>query len=485
MMGRSNYRSWPKLCCVVALLTPAPQAAAAKPLMLHPANPHYFLFRDKPAVLVTSGEHYGAVLNREFDYIAYLDELQNRGFNLTRTFCGTYREVPGSFGITDNTLAPKPNRYLAPWARSATPGAADGGNKFDSKAWDNAYFQRLKDFMAQAGRRGIVVELGLFCTVYDDKLWAVNAMNAANNVDGIGTVGRLDIYTLKDKALTAVQEALVRKIVAELKDYDNLYYEVCNEPYFGGVSREWTDHMVATISDAEAGMPTRHLIAQNIANGSTKISPANPRVSVFNFHYSTPPDSVALNADLRRVIADDETGFRGQTDLPYRSEGWEFLMAGGAVYSNLDYSYTCPHPDGTARVTTSPGGGGPELRKQLAILKRFIEELDFIKMRPDNGFIKSGQVSVTFAGNPPEGRVTARGLVDSGRTYAVYLRGGTKAELTLSMPTAPYQAEWLNTKTGKIDKQEIFDHGGGEKVLAGPTYADDIALRVRRRAGKR
>ena len=84
----------------------AAASAADKPLALHPDNPHYFLFRGKPAVLITSGEHYGAVLNRDFDYVPYLKELQARKFNLTRTFSGVYREIPGSFGIVDNTLAP-------------------------------------------------------------------------------------------------------------------------------------------------------------------------------------------------------------------------------------------------------------------------------------------------------------------------------------------------------------------------------------------
>ena len=65
----------------------------------HPENPRYFLFEGKPTFLITSGEHYGAVLNLDFDFVPYLDELHSRGFNLTRTFSGTYREVPGSFKI--------------------------------------------------------------------------------------------------------------------------------------------------------------------------------------------------------------------------------------------------------------------------------------------------------------------------------------------------------------------------------------------------
>src|SRR5437764_655138 len=112
-----------RLTLLSALLAAgAVESKENKPLALHPDNPHYFLYRGKPAVLITSGEHYGAVLNRDFDYVRYLDELQANGLNHTRTFAGAYREIPGSFGITDNTLAPLPNRYACPWARSATPG---------------------------------------------------------------------------------------------------------------------------------------------------------------------------------------------------------------------------------------------------------------------------------------------------------------------------------------------------------------------------
>src|SRR5690349_18516196 len=119
---------------LIALALPA-----AEPLALHPDNPHYFLFRGKAAFLLTSGEHYGAVLNRDFDFRPYLDELAGRGFNLTRTFSGTYREVPGSFKIRANTLAPEPDRFACPWARR--------GEKFDLDHFDDDYFRRLKDFL--------------------------------------------------------------------------------------------------------------------------------------------------------------------------------------------------------------------------------------------------------------------------------------------------------------------------------------------------
>ena len=52
---------------------------------------------------------------------------------------------------------------------------------------------------------------------------------------------------------------------------------------------------------------------------------------VFNFHYAAPPDTVGLNYGLSRAIGDDETGFRGTGDTPYRIEAWSFVHAGGTA----------------------------------------------------------------------------------------------------------------------------------------------------------
>src|SRR5712692_3384280 len=89
----------------VLLLTGIAALAAAendKRLRLHPRNPHYFLFRGKPTVLITSGEHYGAVLNLDFNYVKYLDTLVHDGLNGTRTWSGAYCETSTAFSIAHN-----------------------------------------------------------------------------------------------------------------------------------------------------------------------------------------------------------------------------------------------------------------------------------------------------------------------------------------------------------------------------------------------
>ena len=89
------------------------------------------------------------------------------------------------------------------------------------------------------------------------------------SLNGIGDMPRTEVYTLKHEDLLAVQDAMVRRIVEALKDFDNLYYEICNEPYFGGVAEDWQAHIAKTIADTEAGFEHKHLIAQNIANQQT------------------------------------------------------------------------------------------------------------------------------------------------------------------------------------------------------------------------
>lgn len=456
------------LCGLAAIFFWLAGPAAAEPIKLHPENPHYLLFRGEPTVLITSAEHYGAVLNLDFDYVKYLDELQSHGLNQTRTFAGTYCEDSQSFQIHNNTLAPAAGRFICPWARSDTPGYAGGGNKFDLTRFDEAYFSRLKDFLRQAESRHVVVELVLFCPFYEESMWSLCPVNSHNNVNGIGELPSNMVYTLQDASVTKVQEELVVKLVTELNEFDNLYYEICNEPYFRNVLTSWQTHVAQQIKNTESKLPKQHLIAQNIANGQEQVEQPVPGVSILNFHYATPPDTVALNERHPLAMADDETGFRGSDDLTYRSEGWEFMLAGGAIYSNLDYSFTPDAEDGSA-VPNAPGGGGDSLRGQLSILKKFLAQFDFVNMRPDP--------SIVISPVPDQGAI--RALVLPGKSYAVYIRGKMD-NLELTMPEGKYQAHWIDTLTGQSKLMQSIEHQGGTISLKAPEYSDDVALKVLR-----
>ena len=469
-MPMKRFHFLPAIFFAVLVFITQHLLAQTNPISLDPENPHYFLYHSKPTILITSGEHYGAVLNLDFDYLPYLDELKLKGLNLTRTFTGAYVEPKGAFNIANNSLAPASGRFICPWARSAEPGYANGGNKFDLTCWDKAYFTRLKDFVSEAQKRGIIIELSLFCPFYEELQWNLSPMNTINNINGVGAIARNDVYTLdKNGGLLAVQETLVRKIVNELKNFDNVIYEICNEPYFGGVAMEWQHHIASVINETEKAFHSPHLISQNIANGSAKILNPHPGVSVFNFHYASPPTAVAENYNLNKVIGDNETGFRGTSDSTYRREGWEFILAGGGLYNNLDYSFTADEEKGTfVYPSTQPGGGSPALRSQLSHLKDFIYRFDFVHMQPDSTIITGGLSE----------KAKAYMLTQPGKQYAGYVFGSSQINLELMLPAGTYRIEWMNPLTGKIEKHELLQYTGGKATIISPKYTQDIALSI-------
>ena len=490
MSSMSSGFRWGRILSIglILVVDAAMASAAERALSLHPENPHYFLFRGKPTIIITSGEHYGAVLNLDFDYKKYLRTLAVDGLNSTRTWAGAYCEPPSAFNIASNTLAPLRDRFICPWARSGQTGYANGGNKFDLTKWDEAYSKRLRDFMVQAGKRGVIVELNMFCPFYEESMWKLSPMNAANNVNGVGAVTRTNVYTLdKNGGLLAFQEAMVRKLVRELKDFDNLYYEICNEPYFGGVTLEWQRHIADVIAQTEKEFRVKHLISQNIANGKAKVASPHPEVSIFNFHYAAPPETVAMNYGLNKVIGDNETGFRGTNDAPYRMEAWDFIVAGGGLFNHLDYSFVAGQEDGTFVYPASqPGGGNPVLRRQFRFLRDVMSKFDYLHMQPGHDAIQ---------GELPRG-ATARALIKPGQDYVVYVRTRAKKQeggqcrhvsfanrelsFGLTMPAGEFGVEWLDTKSGSRMGRERLKHDGGSRKFFAPAFEDDIAVVVRR-----
>jgi hypothetical protein len=310
---------------------------------------------------------------------------------------------------------------------------------------------------------------------YDDSMWNLSPMNARNNVNGIGDAGRSNVFTLQDKELTAVQDAMVRRIVKELNDFDNLYYEICNEPYErGGQTQAWQAHVAQVVVEAEEKLPNKHLIAQglpwraaNLPEGPGGRIMPNPHVSILNFHGSGPSTPVPVYYDLNKVIAYDETGGRAASPDRYRTEGWDFIISGGAVYDHLDLSFAVGNEEGTVKKT-APGGGGPELRRQLAVLRDFIEGFDFIRMKPDNSIVEARAA----------GKVTVSVLAEEGRAYAIYINGGSHAELLVELPAGTYRADWINTRNGVVDDTGRFAHAGGKRTVVSPKYTGDIALRI-------
>ena len=58
--------------------------------------------------------------------------------------------------------------------------------------------------------------------------------------------------------------------------------------------------------------------------------------------------------------------------------------------------------------------------------------------------------------------------------------GSYREDLILNLPAGNYLAEWINPESGSIVSGAKFTHKGGSRKISTPTYAIDIALRIKR-----
>jgi len=474
----------PQLSAADVRARPAVHVAGDPLLRLHPANPRYFLWQGRATVLVASGEHYGSVMNQDFDYRKYLITIETAGLNHARIFLGDYVERAGAFGIVDDTIAPAPGRLLVPWARSSTPGYAGGGNKFDLDRWDPAYFERLHGFFAESSRRGIVIEVVLF---FVGPGWADSPLNSMNNVNATTEIDSKQYLSLDSGNVLGRQEAYCRKIVRELNPYGNLFFNLCNEPWFynqehpGFVSqppsavKAWIRRVSEWVTDEESRLPNRHLLGVDICNQGTVITQNDleeyfSTLSIFSVHYDANAEILRLNPNLPKILAFNETGFNGTRDDDYRTQGWRFLLSGGGLYGHLDFSFTVGHEDGTATPRFSNagynGGGSAALRKQLKVLLDFMNSLPLEQMHPDNSVVVGGADSWHSLASPE-------------RAYAVWFPGEGPISPMLALPPGAWRADWVDILSGEITSQTITAKSW-VTTLAGTRRGGGVALRVLR-----
>jgi hypothetical protein len=460
----------------------------SEPIKLYPLNSHYFLFRGKPVTLMTVGEHYSSLVNRNFDYETYFTELQKYGLNQTRIFSGSY--VGPSDKGSPLQLEGK-HVFIAPWNFSKEKGGPYG-NKFDLDKWNTEYFKRLKDVLTSAGKHGVVVEMVLFCSYYEDRDWDASPFNPGNNIQGVGKLDHAHkALTLTNSELTGYQKRLVNKIMKECSDFDNVYFEIANEPYWshrGGVTPEergaWHNVMIAEALKAENRLPVnkRHMIAVNDAHQSVDIK----GVSVINFHYVATGGFVGgINGVKQfyhsgKALMVDETEFVGTRRVPQynaadaRVEAWEFMVGGGGGYGNLALtSYNVKNPAGKSAHADS-------LKQEISNLKKFIEGLNLAETFRD---------TTLLAGGIPD-NIHFSSLTSEKQKYVLYFHTGTLIKQPayttfpghftlaplLKLPSGKYTASWINPYDLHVLKSEEIDSEKEISQLSSPEFAIDIVL---------
>jgi hypothetical protein len=476
---------------------------------VHPDNPRCFEFRGRPLALVTATEHYGAVMNRPFRFERYLADAAERGITLTRLFM-LFREQQ-SVRNPYSTCKPESPDYVTPFQRTGPGRAADGEPKFDLDRPNPEFFDRLHGFLTLASERGIVVEVTLLSNVYAPSVWSLSPLYHDNNVNGLPALEWPCTMSLRYPELFERQAAHVRRIVEETNGYDNVIYEICNEP--GAFTSnpayptpaevdEWQMALAAVIREAEAGLPDRHLIASQQAFIYDPFAqPADQALDdldldVVNIHplpntthrgraydmgefmsktlcLRAVRDFCVATAGERKPINLDEDNvasiYRDAEGWTiHRKRAWVTLM-GGCHYDYIDFSIQPWLETGTPESQA-------HIRAWMGHLSRFIHSLDLSRARVLPGWLTT----------QPQHTVESV-LAVEGEQYRVYLAdereldepgagGPIGGEIAFDLPLGRWAASCYSPTTGAWSPAMPLE--GGAARLGLPEFTDDLALRI-------
>jgi len=489
---------------------PEVQAATA-PIHIHPENSKIFEFRGKPRVLICATEHYGAVMNRPFRFERYLADAAEKSQTLTRLFI-LFRELQSAQNPY-STCKPESPDYIAPFKRVGPDSALDGQLRYDLSQWNPEFFSRLHRFLSLASDYGIVVEVVLLSNTYAPQIWALNPLNTKNNINDVEEINWPEYMTMRHSKMFGWQQAVVKKVVQETNKYDNIFYEICNEPG-GGLSGannpsteevdQWLTALAEVVRRTEAPLANKHLIVGQQAFHWQPWEQLSDKafsdffVEVVNIHplpnttyrgkaydmgqfmskqlklrqlrdycLAVYPEQKPLNLDEDNV-ASQYKDYDGWTI--HRKRAWVTLFS-GAHYDYIDFSIIPYCETGT-----------PESRKCIRTwmkhLSEYIHSVDLVKAKPMPQIIKQ----------QPE-NVLACVFAVPGKDYNIYLADERELEnenagepikgrIVLELAQGRYRTAAYSPATGLYSPWTTIS-GGPNTTISLPVFKHDIVIRIR------
>lgn len=173
----------------------------------------------------------------------------------------------------------------------------DGRIRYDVRGavlngrWNEAYFTRLRAFVAAADLAGVVVQLSLFnyFDLEDEdggvvKRWGLTPWRAANSLDAawgsthlIPELAKADrhaffITPAPGSGLRAVQQELIGRTIKALAGLNNVILEVMNEPRARDINRlvEFESYMTGLIMRYRTTFASRALISINASRATAQ-----------------------------------------------------------------------------------------------------------------------------------------------------------------------------------------------------------------------
>ena len=210
--------------------------------------------------------------------------MGDNGMNLTRIYPGGYFETPDETHQGESPRPPlrPPDTSLGEIQAEtgANPTLAEPGQpayKFDLDKWNPEYFVRLKAFVELARQKDIIVEVAFFNQMYEVS-WPVVALYHGNNIQNVGQYEGKDFWLFssddpRNADVMERQKTYIAKITRELNDYDNVIFDICDEPELwtkpGAQVVPWIVAMKDAFLGAEKDLPKKHLLGQTVRGAAS------------------------------------------------------------------------------------------------------------------------------------------------------------------------------------------------------------------------
>lgn len=453
--------------------TPRPPSNGTAPfpslLRYNPANPRYFADADGRAVYLT-GSHTWATLveikgegDADFDWLGFLDMAQAHGHNFMRLWTWDH---PLYAPWTDDVVTFDP----MPFARTGPGLALDGLPKFDLTHFNPHYFDRLRQRVVEAGRRGLYVAVMLFegwCvkwSVPSSDAWRSHPFNPANNVNGVNGDtdgdGRADVYALASPAVLEHQQAYVRQVVDAVNEFDHVLYEIINEVEDSERGFQWQTHMAAYVRELERGKAKQHPIGITGEGGRQ----FNPVLFASNADWISPGNGPNREYRYDPPAGDGSKVILADTDHLW-GHGGNYRWAWKCFLRGLNPIFMDPWGPVPGRTRTGYAGASlnrrdyptyAPLRQALGATRRFAERLDLNRMTPRSDFASSRYC-----------------LANPGVEYLVYVPDDDRVDVYLGIEPQQFSVEWYHVPTGEQVAAESLA-GGGLRHFTSPFGLDSV-----------
>ena len=476
---------------------------------IHKQNGKMLEYKGEPVVLVCATEHYGAVMNRPFDFEAYLKDCKAKNQNYTRLFL-LFRELQTKENPY-STCKPESPDYISPFQRVGPDQAVDLLPKYDLMVWNNEFFERLHRFMRLARDCDVIVEVVLFSCSYQQPLFELLPLSGKNNVNGTEDVHFNVALSMKAPKLFGHEKRYVQKIVEELNEYPNFLFEICNEPlsFFPQHAtvdeiNEWQAELIRFIRALEKDMPHQHLIAaeecwkwhegEELEVG-TDHSFRHMDIDIVNVHplpnmkyggktydlgafmskrlhletykafcLDTYHEAKMLNMDEDN-IASEFRDYEGWTI--HRKRAWTAVFC-GAHYDYIDFSIQVMCPTGTP-------DSQKHVRSWFQYLQNYLACVDLVSCKPSHRVKAAPEETLACALEDQRGFHIY--LADKREVDEAGHGGVIKGTLVMDLPDEEYLVSAYAPEFGQFSVETRLL--GGREILL-PEFRHDLVLRIRK-----